>query len=58
MVSVCVKQTKTEPSIDSDCWIDTINNKTSIAIYEYKTYHIWTKDINNVINYFGKFNTK
>ena len=27
VVSVCVKQTKTEPSLDSLCWINTSNNE-------------------------------
>ena len=58
MVSVCVKQTKTSPSADSLCWIDTIDNKATISIYEYKTYYIWTKDVNDVISYYNKYNTE
>ena len=57
MTSVCVKQTKTEPDLDSLCWVDTIDNKASMSIYEYKTYHIWTKDANNVVSYYAKYNT-
>ena len=58
MVSVCVKQTKTNPPADALCWTDTINNKATISIYEYKTYHIWTKDANGIISYCNKYNTQ
>ena len=57
MVSVCVKQTKTEPTYDSLCWIKTQNNKATISIYEYKTYYIWIKDNNNIISFYSKYNT-
>lgn len=56
MVSVCIKQTKSEPTINSLCWADTINSKASISVYEYKTYYIWTKDANDVISYYNKYN--
>ena len=58
MISVCVKETKTPPTIDSLCWSDTIDNKATMSIYEYKTYHIWTKDSNNEISYYNNYNTK
>ena len=58
MVSVCVKQTKTSPALDSVCWVDTIDNRATISIYEYRTYYIWTKDVNGVISYHNKYNTK
>ena len=58
MKSVCVKETKTEPSIDSLCWIDIVNNKATLSIYEYKTYYIWTKDANDVISYYNKYNSR
>ena len=58
MVSVCVKQTKTNPSVDSLCWTNTIDSKAIISIYEYKTYYIWTKDANGVISYYNKYNVK
>ena len=57
MTSVCVKQTKTEPTIDSLCWVDTIDSKSEISIYEYKTYYIWTKNQDNTISYYAKYNT-
>ena len=57
-MSICVKQTKTSPSADSLCWIDTIDSKATISIYEYKTYYIWTKDSNDVISYYNTYNTK
>ena len=57
VVAVCVKQTKSEPASDALCWEDTIDNQAIISIYEYKTYHIWTKDDNNVITYYNKYNT-
>lgn len=58
MVSVCVKETKTDPAIDSLCWTDTIDSKATTTIYEYKTYYIWTKDANGVISYYNEYNTK
>lgn len=58
MKSVCVKQTKTEPSTDALCWVDTVDNEVSIAIYEYKTYHIWLRDKDNVVSYYAEYNTK
>ncbi len=58
MVSVCDKQTKMEPVNDSLCWIDTVNNKAIISIYEYKTYYIWTKDLNGIISFYNKYNSK
>ena len=58
MISVCVKETKSDPEIDAMCWVDTIDNKATITVYEYKTYHIWTKDKNNVISYYNKYNTQ
>ena len=57
IISICVKQTKSTPSSDSLCWIDTINNQSSLAIYENKTYHIWAKDNQNTISYYAKYNT-
>lgn len=56
--SICVKQTKTDPSIDALCWVDTVNDNVNISIYEYKTYYIWVKDNNNLISYYAKYNTK
>ena len=58
MIAVCVKETKSDPEIDSLCWEDTINGKTTISIYEYKTYYIWTKDKNGVISYYNKYNAQ
>lgn len=58
MKSVCVKQTKTEPSRDALCWVDTVDNEVNIAIYEYKTYHIWLKDKNDVVSYYAEYNAK
>ena len=58
IVSVCVKQTKTSPSLDSLCWINTTDSKVTISIYKYKTYYIWTKDMNDVITYYNKYNTE
>ena len=57
MKAVCAKQTKTEPEKDSLCWVNTIDSKSTISIYEYKTYHIWTKDSSGVINYYSEYNT-
>ena len=54
--SVCIKQTKSDPSIDSLCWIDTINNKSTISLYEYKTYYIWLKDYDDIITFYSKYN--
>ncbi len=56
--SVCVKETKSEPKLNSLCWIDLENSKASISIYEYRTYHIWTKDVNGTITYYNKYNVK
>ncbi len=56
--SVCVKGTKSEPTVDSLCWVNTIDNKSITSIYEYKTYHIWIKDSNDSINYYGKYNVQ
>lgn len=58
IASVCVKSTKTEPAVDSLCWIDTIDNETTISIYEYKTYYIWVKDGNGLVSYYNKYNTQ
>ena len=58
MIAVCAKQTKTEPTVNSLCWIDAKDSKASLSIYEYKTYYIWTKDSNNVISYYNKYNTQ
>ena len=58
VVSVCVKQTKSEPSLDSLCWTNTKDNVATISIYEYKTYHIWVKDNQNIITYYNKYNTQ
>ena len=54
--SVCIKQTKTTPGLDSLCWVDTINNVSTTSVYEYKTYYIWVKDNNNAITYYTKYN--
>ncbi len=56
--SVCIKQTKSTPSIDSLCWVDTVNNLSTISIYEYKTYYIWVKDYDDIITYYAKYNVK
>ncbi len=58
MVSVCVKETKSEPTYDSLCWEDKIDDKVVISIYEYKTYYIWTKNIDDVVTYYTKYNSK
>ena len=56
MKAVCIKQTKTDPTVNSLCWVDTINNKATISVYDGKTYHVWTKDDNNLISYYNKYN--
>ena len=58
IASVCVKQTKTSPILDSLCWVNTIENKATVSVYEYKTYYIWTKDVNGVISYYNKYNVQ
>ena len=58
ITAVCVKQTKTEPSIDSLCWTDTKDSIATISVYEYKTYHVWVKDDQNIITYYNKYNTQ
>ena len=57
IVAVCVKSTKSTPEIDSLCWKDVLNNRVTLSIYEYKTYYIWTKDNQDTINYYTKYNT-
>ena len=57
MTKVCIKETKTAPKDDSLCWKETNNREIITSIYENKTYHIWIKDIDNVINYYGEYNT-
>ena len=57
IVSVCVKPTKTDPTLDSLCWVDTIDNRAIISIYEHKTYYIWVKEDNGIISYYNKYNT-
>ena len=55
--SVCVKGTKSDPNMDSLCWVDTEDDKSITSIYEYKTYHIWVKS-NNSISYYGKYSVQ
>ena len=47
--AICVKSTKSIPSINSICWERITNNTFSTSIYEYKMYYIWLLDSNNNI---------
>ncbi|NMA51135.1 MAG: hypothetical protein GX951_04725 [Mollicutes bacterium] len=46
----CVKSTKTNPSINNICWKKIVDNAAEIAIYKYKRYYIWIKDVNGNIS--------
>ena len=47
--AICVKSTKSIPSINSICWKKITNNKFSTSVYEFKMYYIWLLDSNNNI---------
>lgn len=54
---LCIKTTKTEPSVNALCWIKVDGNMVKTSIYSYKTYYIWLKDSNNNISEVVKYNS-
>ena len=55
--TICVKQTKSEPSNNSLCWKNTVNNQITIRVFVGKTYYIWVKDNENKISNYIQYNT-
>lgn len=55
--SICIKQTKSEPSNNSLCWKNTVNNQITIHVFVGKTYYIWVKDNENKISNYIQYNT-
>ena len=49
-ISVCIKQTKSTPTINSICWKPMDNNYIEISAFSNKEYYIWQKNINNDIS--------
>lgn len=54
---ICVKQTKSEPSNNSLCWKNTVNNQITLRVFVGKTYYIWVKDNENKISNYIQYNT-
>ena len=55
---ICVKSTRSNPSINSVCWNKIDNNLYSTNIYSYKIYYIWLLDQENNISEKTIFNLK
>ena len=54
---LCIKTTKTKPSVNALCWTSVENNTVSLSVYNYKTYYIWLKDSNNKISDCVEYNS-
>ena len=54
---ICVKQTKSEPSNNSLCCKNTVNNQITLRVFVGKTYYIWVKDNENKISNYIQYNT-
>lgn len=57
-IMVCVKQTKSKPTVSSVCWKEVKDGEVSFSIYEDKTYFIWLKDNDNHISESISYNTR
>ena len=54
---VCIKTTKTSPTVHSLCWVSVKNNEVIVPIYLGKTYYIWLKDSHDRIGDYVKYSS-